>query len=178
METLKLEALTKEQIEELNLSLHDLWLIKNNDTINGPYQGDTLKNYAALHAIDFEQSYASKADQADWRLFFSHALFADLAPEIVNEVDTSYQGPFWILEQGLKSRPFNKLEILKKIEMGLLTFTDSISSNDGHEWQKIYQTPGFEQRTHCATDLPKAPSEFSFHKSTSEMEEQFELYLR
>lgn len=174
MEKIDLKPLSKENIEELGIPSHDLWIIKVGEEILGPFESESLKQYAAQNETLFDKVTASRLEHSDWHPFFSHALFQRRGPQSV-PAERVYEGPFWIMAHGQKSAPFSQNEINKKIDMGLLTMTDVISCDDGHSWRKVYQLTTFERRSHRPSDLPKTPRETSFESARLELIENLEL---
>ncbi len=133
MEKFDLQPLTKEAIQQKGLDNHDLWMVKMADEILGPFELESLKQYAADHEPLFDKLFASRVENNDFQPFFSHAQFQRREPQVVATTQEIYKGPFWIMNQGLKSAPLSQQEINKRIEMGLLTMTDLISCDNGHD---------------------------------------------
>jgi len=174
MGTIDLKPLTKETIEQLALDNHDLWMIKIGEDIQGPFESESLKHYAADNESSFDNAFATRIDQYDWQPFFSHALFQRRKPAVIEAASATYKGPFWIMIHGMKSVPLSKEDIDRKIDMNLLSMTDLISCDDGQEWKKIHQIELYERRGHRPTDLPLAPLESSFEQAKLELVEQIE----
>ncbi len=153
----ELLSLTKEEIKQRELSHRDLWIIKLGDEIKGPYEVDNLKSYIQENESLFEEALASRMEPQEWNPLFSYPQFQRRSPQIINQTDA--EGPFWIYENGLKAGPFEKLHILKRLEMNSLIVTDKISIDDGKSWMAIYQFPDFDRREFSAQELPVAPLE-------------------
>lgn len=163
MAAFNLEPLSKETIDKMGHNNHDLWLVKIDEEIYGPFESQTLKEYASQNETIFDQALASRLDKNDYQPFWSHAFFQRRGPQVVKS--ESHAGSFWLLYEGQKKGPFSFKEIDKKIEMNLLTMVDHISTDDGHTWKKIFEVSGFDRRTHTAAELPEAPFESSFQKA-------------
>src|SRR5690606_7012263 len=103
------------------------------------------------------EALASRMEPQEWNPLFSYPQFQRRSPQIINQTDA--EGPFWIYENGLKAGPFEKLHILKRLEMNSLIVTDKISIDDGKSWMAIYQFPDFDRREFSAQELPVAPLE-------------------
>lgn len=168
-----LKPLTEETITQMGYNNHDLWLVKLGSVVYGPFEAESLKHYVTENEELFEEAEASRADETEWNPFWAYTKFQRRKFQGLSNVD-NHEGPFWIMDFGLKKGPFSFHEIDKKIEMGLLVMTDHISVNDGHSWVKIYEVPGFDRRSHSPDDLPVAPYESSFQKAKLELVEKME----
>ncbi len=169
MATLDLKSLTKEVIQKMSYTPHDLWLVKLDDEVFGPFEVESLKHYAHENEKLFLKAYSTRMDHNDWQPFFSHALFHPLAPQ-----ENPESMRYWILNMGQKSGPFNKHELDKKIELGTLNLVDLISCNDGHSWKKLFQAPEFHFNDFTVDSLPIAPLESSFQRAKLEVAEKIE----
>lgn len=158
-----LKPLSPETIQEMGYNNHDLWLVKLGAEVFGPYEAETLKHYVHENEALFEHAEASRADETEWKPFWAHTKFQRRKPQGLTS--ENHEGPFWIMDLGIKSGPFSFRDIDKKIEMGLLVMTDHLSVDGGHTWVKIYEVEGFDRRSHSPDDLPVAPYESSFQKA-------------
>lgn len=137
MSTLGLKPLTKEYIQEMGIPCHELWVVKIGEESFGPFDTDSLREYAALHEELFDDALASRLENNNLLPFFGHAPFQRRTPQIVK--DKQHTGPYWIIEQGLKTGPASKEDIQFKVQEGILGMTDLISTDDGHTWCKIFE---------------------------------------
>jgi hypothetical protein len=169
MATLDLKSLTEEVIQKMGYTHHDLWLVKFDDEVFGPFEVESLKHYAHENEKLFLKAYSSRMDHNEWQPFFSHALFQPFAP---NENPQSKR--YWILNLGQKAGPFNKSELDKKIELGTLSMVDLISGDDGHSWKKLYQASEFHFNDNTVDNLPVSPLESSFQRAKHQVAEIFE----
>ena len=167
-----LKPLTEETITQMGYNNHDLWLVKIGTNEFGPFETETLKHYVQENEELFSEAEASRADETEWKPFWAYTKFQRRKPQGLTT--ENHQGPFWIMDLGIKSGPFSFHEIDKKIEMGLLVMTDHLSVDQGHTWVKIYEVEGFDRRSHSPDDLPVAPYESSFQKAKLELVEKLE----
>lgn len=158
-----LKPLSKESIAEMAYNNHDLWLVRLGSIVFGPYESESLKHYVHDNEHLFETAEASRVDENEWKPFWSHTKFQRRRPQMIH--GEKHEGPFWIMDFGLKVGPFSFRDIDKKIEMGLLVMTDHLSIDDGLSWVKIYQIEGFDRRALNPDELPSAPYESSFEKA-------------
>lgn len=154
----ELHSLSKEEIVQRQLAYKDLWIIKLGEEIKGPFAYQNLKAYVAKNESFFEEALASRLEPQDWKPLFSFPQFQRRTPQILKEVSPG-QGPFWLLENGLKSGPFEKSHILNRLENNSLIATDNISNDQGKSWIKIYDIPEFDRRSLLGPQLPAAPLE-------------------
>jgi hypothetical protein len=164
---LDLKPLSKEVIQKMAYNPHDLWVVKINDEVFGPFEIKSLTDYAKENSQVFKEALASRIDTNDWHPFYSHASFQ----EIILNSHESEEVPsrFWILNLGQKVGPLSKMDIEKKLELNILISNDLISLDDGHNWQKIYQVEDFNQHLGGAESLPLIPSEPSFTRSRQQV---------
>jgi hypothetical protein len=161
-----LKPLSEEVIKQMGYDESNLWLIKIGSVVFGPFETQTLKHYVKDNEHLFEKAEASLANETKWKPFWSHTKFERRKLQAITRVNSEhYEGPFWIIDLGLKTGPFNHKEIDKKIEMGLLSVTDHISIDNGNNWIKVYQIKGFDRRTRSPEELPELPLESAFDLS-------------
>lgn len=161
--SIDLKPLSDETIQQMGYSNHDLWLIKIDSIVFGPFETESLKHYVGDNEHLFEHAEASLADETIWKPFWECTGFQQKKLQHIS--NESYEGPFWIMDLGLKTGPFSYKEIDKKIEMGLLVMTDNISVDNGENWIKIYQVKGLDRRSFSPDELPISPYESSFQKA-------------
>ena len=172
MATLDLKPLTDETIQQMGFNNHDLWLVKIHAELYGPFETESLKHYASENEEQFDDAEATRLDENQYKAFWTHPIFQRRKVQVA-DVDT-HEGPFWLMEFGLKIGPLSFREVDKKIEMGLLGMTDHISIDDGETWNKIYKFEGFDRRSHDPDELPVAPAEASFQKAKLVLIEKLE----
>jgi len=161
--SIDLKPLNEETIQQMGYSSHDLWLVKIDSIVFGPFETESLKHYVGDNEHLFEHAEASLADESNWKPFWESTGFQQKKLQAVSS--ENYEGPFWIMDMGLKSGPLSYREIDKKIEMGLLVMTDSVSVDNGENWIKIYQVKGLDRRSFSPDELPNSPYESSFQKA-------------
>jgi len=171
----KLQTLTQEEIKQRELSHEDLWIIKIGDEVRGPYELENLKLYAQENEAFFEEALASRMEPQEWNPFFQYPQFQRRSPQIINSHQNDFEGPFWLFENGLKTGPFEKFHILKRLEMNSLIVTDRISTDDGKTWINIYEIPEFDRRDLTNQELPIAPPEQTLAQLYGKDEENEEL---
>lgn len=166
-----LKPLSEETISEMGYQSHDLWLVKINHETFGPYETESLKHYVGDNEVLFEEAQASRMDDIQWKPFWDHVVFQRRKIQAAAE---AHEGPFWILDNGLKIGPLAFRDVDKKIEMGILGMTDHISVDNGETWRKIYEIAGFDRRTYDPDSLPIAPLESEFQKAKLALVEKME----
>lgn len=121
-----------------------------------------LKAYIFENEIEAGEFEVKNIDQTSWTPIFEHTFFQRRRPQLIsaailNEDDDQ---KFFILKQGQKTGPFEKKELVSKLEEKSLLLTDMISYNGGHTWMKLYQVENFDRRTlNESEQLPGIPSE-------------------
>lgn len=141
----------EETIVELGINPDDLWFIKIDNDINGPYEKLALKHFSQENETLFSHAEASQ-DKINWVLFSDLEYFKK--PEI-----TKHQGHFWIIENNQKSHPFSRLDLIKKIEFGEISLLDLFSTDDGHTWKKFHQCEDLKAYFQKKSRPPVCPKE-------------------
>ncbi len=165
MSVFDLKPLSQDAIEELKINTDDLWEIKIDENIYGPFETLSLIHYAKENKAIMSRALVSPMSVDNWRPFPE-------AREFIHE--THYEGPFWILSSGQKSPALSISEVAKRIELGTIKRHDEISEDDGRHWVRIAAHPGFEAHFTAASSLPEVPQEVSFQKAKIRVLEQLE----
>ena len=169
-----LKPLTDEVIQSMGLTTQDLWLVKIEDEVFGPFETASLHDYARDNLQEFEHAFASPEDPQDFQPFFSHPEFHFEAP-----VQPVVEERYWILSQGQKVGPLTRMAVDKKLEMGILAMTDMVSIDDGHTWEKFFHNETFNPEGAGGVDsLPMAPLESSFARAKEELYEKMDAHER
>lgn len=169
---LDLKPLTEDVIQTMGYGSHDLWLVRVEAEVYGPFEVASLTDYATENGKEFIHAQASLMDANNWKPFFSYEHFKPIA---ITEEKVSER--FWILDQGQKVGPITFTAVQKKIETGLLTLTDEVSTDEGQTWIKFLQLPAFNPGIEGGADsLPKTPLESSFTKAKAELNEWMESH--
>jgi hypothetical protein len=159
-----LKPLSEEIIKQMGYSESNLWLIKIGSVVFGPFETQTLKHYLKDNEHLFEKAEASQVNDGKWKPFWNYTEFERRKLQVITRVNSEhYDGPFWIIESGLKTGTFTFKEIDKKIEIGLIGMTDHISIDNGNNWIKVYQIKEFDRRMRTPEELPEVPIESTFY---------------
>jgi hypothetical protein len=165
MSVFDLKPLSAKTIDDLKIGPDQLWEIKIDENIYGPFETLQLKHYSQENRSVMARAYVSNMSVDNWRSFFEVRDF---------HADSQYSGPYWMLAQGQKSSPLSKSEIAKRIELGTITRHDEISEDDGRHWHRISSHQEFENYFTTASTLPETPQESSFQKAKIRVLEQLE----
>lgn len=171
MATLDLRPISQETIEQIGLKDNDLWLVKIGEDNFGPFETQSLKQYASENQTQFDEALATRMDNIDYKPFWENPLFQRRQLQPLSD---KHEGPFWLLKEGVLKGPYSFNDIDKKIETGLLVLTDHISTDEGSNWKKICEISGFDRRTHSAEELPILPTEAIFDKGKISLVEKLE----
>ena len=167
-----LKPLSNEVIHKMNYAPHDLWIVKISDELFGPFEVESLKHYAMENESELDEAQASRMDTNNWQPFFSHAHFQPVLDHAHSEPHTIEK--FWLIHLGQKAGPVTRRDIEKKMELGILTGADIISTDDGHSWHKIFTMDSFSAHDTEASSPPMAPLESSFARAKEELNEWME----
>lgn len=165
MSVFDLKPLSPKTIDDLKIKPDQLWEIKIDENIFGPFETLQLKHYSKENRATMLRALVSNMSIDSWRPFYE-------VREFITE--SHYSGPYWLLAHGQKSSPLAKTEIAKRIELGTITRHDEISEDDGRHWHRIANHPEFENYFTTGTSLPEVPQEASFQKAKIQVLEQLE----
>lgn len=165
MAVFDLKPLAAETIKDLRIKSDQLWEIKIDENIYGPFETKQLRDYSRENKKTLLRAHVSQMSIDNWRPFYE-------VREFIHEA--AYDGPYWMLMNGRKSSPLSKEEIAKRIELGTIKRHDEISEDEGRHWHRISAHPEFEAHFTTRNVLPKSPDESSFQKSKAKVLEQLE----
>jgi hypothetical protein len=135
--------------------------IKDEEKILGFISLYDLKAYVFEHEEEAKNYAIKNIDQNEWKNIYEHPYFQRRKPQLVsiNHLKDADDLEFFILHKGQKSGPFEKFELLEKVESREILLSDMVSFNGGYTWIKLYQVDGFERRSlRDSTQLPGMPS--------------------
>lgn len=162
MSVFDLKPITSKTIEQLKLDQSELWQIKIEDKVYGPFETRSLKHYARENAEILKYAQAVKGSQENWQSFFTWTEFAAVAH---SGEKLAPESQFWINENGHLSRALSLREVEQTIERGLLTMHDEISTDHGLSWKKLGQCRSLASHFTSTTNLPPPPVEASFTRA-------------
>ncbi len=165
MSVFDLKPLSPKTIDDLKIKSDQLWEIKIDENIYGPFETLQLKHYSKENRAILLRAVVSNMSVDSWRPFFEVRDFL---------TESQYSGPYWMLAHGQKSSPLSKAEIAKRIELGTITRHDEISEDDGRNWHRIANHQEFEIQFTTGSSLPESPNESSFQKAKIKVLEQLE----
>ncbi|MDD0852727.1 hypothetical protein HBN50_06445 [Halobacteriovorax sp. GB3] len=154
LETLDSLVLTHEQIEAQDLPKENIFEIKINDSIYGPFLGKELKDHLESDTLDLSDITLRTYGQEDWSDLVSHPYFQRRRPQVLTDKDSSIQ-EFYLLIEGQKQGPFHEDKINELLQEKALVHTDLVSE-DGQEWTKIHHYKQFDRRKLTNKSLPDA----------------------
>lgn len=168
---MELKPLDNEIIHKMGYSTHDLWVVKLDNGIFGPFEINSLQDYASTNEILFQTAQASRMDRIDWHPFYFFAQFQSIFKNPLQ--DQAVLEKYWILVNGQKTGPLTRLDIEKKFELELININDLVSLDNGEMWQKFYNLEAFGFGGGVDA-LPTPPMESTFAKAREEVREKLE----
>lgn len=167
---IELEALSEERIAEEAIEYTELWMIKTKDgQMHGPFDTESIKNYAADNEDPFEDSMAYNLSNETWKSFFKVAKFQRRKPKLVPMQSLMTSDNFIVLFNGEKKGPFTLEQIQKFVDDKKIALNIQVSLDDGESWIKLFEHHAFDRRLKKnAEDLPFVPEGDVFNKSQDE----------
>lgn len=163
-----LGPLSDEAIEDLSLSSDNLWMVKSMDQIFGPFDTNSLKEYAGTHQYLFEDALAQNLSEQHWKPFFQFVQFQRRIPKLIPAQSLVSNDNFLIVQSGTRVGPLTLDELKQKVNAGLISVRSEVSVDNGDTWIKLYEHHEFDRRTRAkAGELPFTPKAEHFQTSES-----------
>ena len=124
-----------------------------------------LKSFIIEHGEESVEYNVKNLDSNQWVSIFSHPSFQRRRPQLVTPVvldpDLDPGSPeYYILKNGQKDGPYEKNDLLNKLEQKQILLTDMVTMNGGLTWIKLFQVDNFERRVLKESDqLPGIPDQ-------------------
>lgn len=166
-------VLSMEMIEKEKLVPENLFEVKIESTILGPFSGPFLKTFLA--GKDVDHMMVKSLESIIWIPIQHHAFFFSGELKPTSSVEPERR-EFYLLVNGRKIGPYKTEDIEFKFKSGELLFTDLISEDEGNHWCKIYEMPHVDLSRHVGTELPATPTKMENSPSiVPEIQEQIGL---
>ncbi len=136
-----------------------------------------LKAYVYEHEDEAKNYYVRNIDSSDWILIYEHPYFQRRKPQLVSsgELKNEDDLEFFILIKGQKTGPYEKYELMDKLDNKELLLSDMVTFNGGATWIKLFQIDGFDRRTlKVSSQLPGMPSEALLQRPNERINEMDE----
>ncbi len=148
--------LSMELIEKEKLIAENLFEIKIDGKILGPFSGLYLKN--AMAGKEIEHILVKNMESIIWIPMAQHPLFQTAEGKKTGPLE-SERREFYLLTNGRKIGPYKVEDIEFKVREGELLLTDQISEDEGNHWSRLYDLPHIDLRKHQGNELPTTPSQ-------------------
>lgn len=163
-----LGPLSDEAIEDLSLSMENLWMVKSMDQIFGPFETNSLKEYASTHQYLFEDAFAQNLSEQHWKPFFQFVQFQRRIPKLIPAQSLVSNDNFIVAQNGVRVGPLTLEELKQRVNAGTISVRSEVSVDNGDSWIKLYEHHEFDRRTRAkAGDLPFTPKAEHFQASDS-----------
>jgi len=123
----------------------------------GPFQTHIISDYIDQVGLPTQTLLRDAKSLNDWQPLYSHPQFQRRRPSLVPTKANDQIKHLIILKDGKPQGPLTIQEIEDLISNKGLISTDTVSIDNGKSWVKLYQVPGFDQRTYSAAELPVNP---------------------
>ncbi|MFP5490161.1 MAG: hypothetical protein ACLGG0_01575 [Bacteriovoracia bacterium] len=166
-----LPAISEEEITSQQLPMSDLWMVKLNEEVFGPYSTAMLKSYAAEHAPIMAEADVSNMETEEWVMYLQSPLKPQKAkepPKLVSAQTLQTYNSYYLEHHGQRVGPTTHAEMVEKVKKGEVLATDLISYDEGMTWHKVFELKEFEVRPHQSEQLPAAPFEETFLRGHAE----------
>jgi hypothetical protein len=128
------------------ITLAQLWLVQDNDNIHGPYLESDLRSFLLINGEMCEHLMVCNMLEEKWLAVFQARAFQRRKPQLISETDLTQNQEFYLANQAQKTGPYTSDQIKELIELGNLLMSDSISTDKGKTWLKVYQHAEFDRR--------------------------------
>ena len=163
LETYLKDIIVSEEVITANVENRDhIFEIKDEEKTLGFISLYDLKAYVFEHEDEAKNYYVKNIDGDEWKNIYEHPFFQRRKPQLVStdSLKDADDLEFFILQKGQKVGPFEKYELLEKVENREILLSDMVTFNGGFTWLKLFQVDGFERRSLKEnTQLPGMPSD-------------------
>ncbi|MBY0516279.1 MAG: hypothetical protein K2P81_05190 [Bacteriovoracaceae bacterium] len=166
-----LPAMSEEAIASEGVEMDQLWMVKLNDEVFGPYETSALKAYAAANPAIMADAEVTTMLSESWQLYLQSPLkpvAKKSAPKLVSAQTLQTHNSYHLERHGHRHGPYTHDQIAKMVKDQELNPIDLISHDEGFTWAKVYQLKEFEARPHQADQLPASPMEETYQRSHAE----------
>jgi hypothetical protein len=160
-----LDPISDEDIKENHITDSQLWFVRQNDIMQGPFLEGQVRDFLAKNAPFMMNFEACNAEDMNWKPIFEHARLQRRTP---NSPDKKFDGVLLLID-GLKVGPYSNDEIKEKLERKEIGLQDLYSEDSGHTWKKLFDNALFDRRV-SEKKLPFFPDDNSFNHATEEVQ--------
>lgn len=159
---------SEEEIINNNVDRGQIFELKDEEgAVLGFVAMNVFKSYTAIYEEESQNFSVRNIDSDDWTKVFEHPIFQRRKPQVVAQnpiIDNDQQ--FFILQQGQKTGPYKKEELIQMLDDKDLLLTDMVSYNSGYTWMKLFQLENFDRRVLKESEqLPGVPLEAINHSN-------------
>lgn len=158
MDRIELRPLTEEEMQEQGLTDQDVWMLKHDQELYGPFSVPMLKQDAHLHPELYSALQISNLAGGEWLAFHEAPGFKKRTPKLVSADTLAVPERFWVIFRGQRQGPYGLTHVQTMIQKGELTPNDLVSADEGATWPRVFEMKIFATVKHTADHLPKAPN--------------------
>jgi hypothetical protein len=125
--------------------------------IKGPFHAHDITALLEITTLPDETLIKDAKNTTEWSPLYAHPAFQRRKPSIVTEISNIQASKFYYLKNGNPVGPVTPTEMEQLITDKDIISTDAISIDECQTWLKLYQIPGFDQRSYSASELPIIP---------------------
>lgn len=168
-----LHPLSDEDIAEIGIMLSDLWMLKANEQMYGPFSTKTLKEHSEQHEESYLDVVAYNLDNEQWKPFFKVTQFQRRKPKLVSMQSLTTPDSFHLLINGIKEGPFTLVQIKEMAQKKKIPLNIEASTDKGESWIKLFDHHEFDRRLEKNKDeLPFAPIQSVFDEETVKIKKE------
>lgn len=152
---------SEEEILSLVEMREHIFEIKDQETSLGFISLYDLKAYVFEHEDEAKAYSVKNIDSSEWKNIFEHPYFQRRKPQLISTESLKNDDDieFYILAKGQKVGPYERYELMEKVENREILLSEMVSYNSGLTWVKLYQVDGFDRRSLKDNEqLPGMPS--------------------
>lgn len=168
---INLEPLSDEFISEHSIELFDLWMIKSENEMLGPFDTETLRKYSQENHELFNEYFAFNMATEKWTPFFKVTQFQRRKPKLVPMQSLKTVDEFYILQKGIKKGPYTLVQIKNLVDQKQIPLNIQASIDKGESWIKLFEHHEFDRRLlKNKEELPYSPDQAVFNHHTHQMQ--------
>jgi hypothetical protein len=168
---------TEEEITSQVSTREHIFEIKDAEKSLGFISLYDLKAYVFEHEVEAQSFSVKNIDGDGWKNIYEHPFFQRRKPQLVSTENLKDDDDleFFIIQKGQKSGPYERYELMEKVESKEILLSDMVSFNGGLNWIKLYKLDAFERRSLRDNEqLPGMPTDEFLNKPSQHVTDMIE----
>jgi hypothetical protein len=171
-----LTPLTEDEIKEKDYLPEQLWHVKWQGEVMGPFETTHLKSFLEEHPEFTQDLFVKRLSEDRWVGFWEQPLLLRRPQPKMNSVHELHQHErFFLIKEGQRLGPFNESFIREWIKEKKCEPHDLVSQDEGLSWTKLFQHETFGKDYQIQSELPSTVEEIAAHGEVIKPQETHDI---